>query len=154
MIGLVALAASAYPASADDTGMRFDTGGSAGGRGTANVKLKALDNVGIDQKLDAPMPVDLPFVDEAGNQVTLGSYFGRRPVILVFAYYRCPMLCTLVLNDLGRAINACALEPGKDYDVVTISFDSREDCEAGGGQEAGTTTPRSPSRVSPGRGTS
>ncbi len=87
---------------------------------------KPLEGVGIDQHLDETIPLSLPFRDEAGNRVTLGEYFGKRPVILAFVYYECPMLCTLVLNGLVRAMRAISLDAGKDFTVVTVSFDPRE----------------------------
>ena len=85
-----------------------------------------LREVGFDQRLDAQVPLDAAFVDEAGRAVRLGDYFGTKPVILVLAYYRCPMLCTQVLNGLVRSMMDLPLELGKDYEVVTVSFDARE----------------------------
>lgn len=85
-----------------------------------------LDASRIDQKLDAQIPLDLEFKDEAGRDVHLQDYFGQRPVVLVMAYYECPMLCTLVLNGLVRALNVVNLDMGKDFDVVTVSFDPGE----------------------------
>lgn len=85
-----------------------------------------LDASRIDQKLDAQIPLDLGFKDEAGRDVHLQDYFGQRPVVLVMAYYECPMLCTLVLNGLVRALNVVNLDMGKDFDVVTVSFDPGE----------------------------
>lgn len=85
-----------------------------------------LSNLGIDQRLDEQVPLDLTFRDEAGRRVRLGEYFAGKPVILVLAYYRCPMLCTQVLNGLVRALLDVKLELGKDFQVVTVSFDPRE----------------------------
>lgn len=89
-------------------------------------KPDVLRNVDFEQHLDAPLPLDLPFVDETGAAVTLGSYFGKRPVVLVLAYYECPMLCTLVLNGLTSALRAVSFDIGSQFDVVTVSFDPRE----------------------------
>jgi protein SCO1/2 len=86
----------------------------------------ALRGVGFDQRLDAQVPLDLTFTDEAGRPVRLGDYFHDRPVILVLAYYRCPMLCNEVLNGLVRAMLDVTLDAGKDFDVLTVSFDPRE----------------------------
>ena len=69
-----------------------------------------LKDVRIDQKLDAPIPADVPFVDETGRNVTIGDYFGKRPVILALVYYECPMLCTLELNGLVSALDMGAVE--------------------------------------------
>ena len=89
-------------------------------------KPKALENVGFEQKLGAQLPLDTPFRDEQGKQVTLRSYFGQRPVVLSFVYFDCPMLCTEVLNGMVRSLRAISLKLGKDYDIVTVSFDARE----------------------------
>ncbi len=85
-----------------------------------------LKEIGIDQRLNAQVPLDLAFRDETGRAVRLGDYFGRRPVILALVYYNCPMLCTQVLNGLVGALNVMSLEAGKDFDVVAVSFDARE----------------------------
>ncbi len=85
-----------------------------------------LRRVGFDQRLNEQVPLDLEFRDEAGKAVKLGDYFGKRPVILVLAYYRCPMLCTLVLNGLAQGLRAMPFTLGKEYNVVTVSFDPRE----------------------------
>ena len=82
--------------------------------------------VGFDQHLGDPLPLDLAFRDEAGRDVRLGDYFGARPVILNLAYYRCPMLCTLVLNGIASSAGTLSLAMGRDYDVVTVSIDPRE----------------------------
>ena len=85
-----------------------------------------LKDIGIDQRLNAQVPLELPFRDETGRAVRLGDYFGRRPVVLALVYYNCPMLCTQVLNGLVGALNVMSLEAGKDFDVVAVSFDARE----------------------------
>jgi protein SCO1/2 len=85
-----------------------------------------LREVAIDQRLDAAVPLDLPFRDESGAPVTLGQYFGPRPVILSLVYYECPMLCTLVLNGLVRALRTLTFEPGHEFEIVTVSFDPHD----------------------------
>jgi protein SCO1/2 len=92
----------------------------------ANQKPEILKEIGIDQRLDAPLPLDIPLRDEAGRAVRLGDYFGKRPVVLALVYYNCPMLCTQVLNGLVAALNVMSLDAGRDFDVVAISFDARE----------------------------
>jgi protein SCO1/2 len=86
----------------------------------------ALEGVGIDQRLDEMLPLEAAFVDEQGAAVTLGDYFGDKPVILALVYYECPMLCTLELNGLVRALRALPLELGDDFEIVTVSFDPDE----------------------------
>jgi protein SCO1 len=88
-----------------------------------------LQKVGFDQRLDQQVPLDLQFIDETGKTVKLGDYFGDKPVILVLAYYRCPMLCTLVLNGLTTAMHELPFTLGKEFNVVTVSFDPRETAE-------------------------
>ncbi|MEN3000458.1 MAG: SCO family protein [Armatimonadota bacterium] len=93
---------------------------------TAEVNQRVLENVDIKQKLNAQVPLDLTFRDETGNTVRLGDYFGKRPVILTMNYYECPMLCTVVLNELTRALNAIEYRIGKDFEVVTVSIAPNE----------------------------
>jgi protein SCO1 len=85
-----------------------------------------LREIGFDQKLNARVPLDTAFKDESGRAVMLGDYFGKRPVVLIFAYYDCPMLCTVVINGLASALNVLSLEPGKDFEIVTVSFNPRD----------------------------
>lgn len=82
--------------------------------------------VGIDQRLNAQVPLDLAFTDETGREVRLGEYFGTRPVILALVYYECPMLCTEVLNGLTSAIGVLNFEVGREFDVVAVSFNPKE----------------------------
>ncbi len=86
----------------------------------------SLQDVGFDQKRNAQVPLDLPFKDETGRPVRLGDYFGSKPVILNLAYFRCPMLCDQVMNGMVRTMLEMPLEVGKDFNVVTVSFDARE----------------------------
>ena len=88
-----------------------------------------LKDIGFDQRLNEQVPLDLPFVDETGKPVKLRDYFDGKPVVLVLAYYRCPMLCTLVLNSVATTIGKVPLAIGKDFRVVTVSFDPRETVE-------------------------
>jgi protein SCO1/2 len=85
-----------------------------------------LVNVSFDQRLDEPLPLDTPFKDEDGREVRLGDYFGRKPVVLAFVYYECPMLCTQVLNGLTTSLTVLDETVGREFDVVAVSFDPRE----------------------------
>lgn len=83
--------------------------------------------IGYDQKLDVQVPLDLAFNDEYGKPVKLGQYFGgEKPVILNLVYYQCPMMCTQVLNGLVDALKQVSFVPGKDFEIVTVSFDPAE----------------------------
>jgi protein SCO1/2 len=88
-----------------------------------------LRDVGIDQKLDGQVPLDLRFRDESGQSVVLASYFDGRPVILALVYYECPMLCTLVLNGLVSALRTLSFNAGDEFQVVTVSVDPEETAE-------------------------
>jgi len=87
------------------------------------VRPELLKEVGIDQKLNAQIPLDLAFRDEHGNPVKLAQFFGAKPVILTLVYYNCPMLCTQVLNGLDRSLEQIPMEIGRDFNVVTVSID-------------------------------
>jgi protein SCO1/2 len=91
----------------------------------------ALQEVGIDQKLGEQLPLDTVFKNEDGQQIKLGEYFkSGRPVVLALVYYECPMLCNEVLNGLTGSLKGMSLEAGKDFDVLAISFDARENDKA------------------------
>ena len=92
----------------------------------ANVRPPGLLNVGIEQHLDEQIPADLNFRDETGKPVRLGDYFGKKPVILNLVYYNCPMLCGEVLSGLEGALRVLKFDVGKEFDVLTVSFDPRE----------------------------
>jgi protein SCO1/2 len=92
----------------------------------ANKMPELLKEIGLDQRLDEQLPLDTPFKDESGRDVTLRQYFGKRPVILTLVYYECPMLCTQVLNGLVSALGVLKFSIGQEFDVVTISFDPGE----------------------------
>jgi protein SCO1/2 len=87
----------------------------------------ALQGVGIDQKLDYPVPLDTTFHDEAGRDVALSTFFqSKKPVILALVYYRCPMLCTQILTGLESALKAVSFNPGQDFEIVSLSFDPKD----------------------------
>jgi protein SCO1/2 len=93
----------------------------------ANQKLPGLQFVGIEQHLNAEIPGDLAFRDELGNNVKLGDYFSQgRPVILNLGYYQCPMLCGEVLQGLTGSLKVLSFNVGKEFEVVTVSFDPHE----------------------------
>jgi protein SCO1 len=95
--------------------------------GTSNGLPPVLQKIGIEQKLNGQVPLEAVFKDENGNEVKLGEYFGKgRPVILALVYYECPMLCNEVLNGLTGSLKSLSFDTGKDFDVVAISFDARE----------------------------
>ena len=93
----------------------------------AGEKPRDLEDVRIDQRLDQPLPLDAVFRDENGAEVKLGDYFGHKPVVLALVYYSCPMLCNQVLNGMTSGLDVLtAFSIGKEFEVVTVSFDPRE----------------------------
>ncbi|MDR3622683.1 MAG: SCO family protein [Paludisphaera borealis] len=93
--------------------------------------------VGFDQRLGEQVPLDLVFRDEAGVEAPLGSYFGRRPVVLALVFHRCPLLCNQVLTGLTRSLKPLPLGAGVDFDVVAVSIDPGDTPEVAGRKKAG-----------------
>jgi protein SCO1/2 len=83
----------------------------------------ALVNVGFDPQLNAQIPLDTPFVDEYGQPATLRQYAGKKPVVLAFVYFTCPMLCNQVEQALVGTLKMISFNPGAEYEVVFLSFD-------------------------------
>jgi protein SCO1/2 len=86
----------------------------------------ALQNVGFEPPLNGQMPLDLHFQDETGRDVQLGEFFGQKPVVLAFVYYNCPMLCDQIQMGVIGTLRMLSFNPGRDYQVVFVSFDTRE----------------------------
>ena len=118
---VLALSAAAAPARAQNP-----SSGLAEAGDPASAKPGVLGRVGIDQRIGEQIPLDLQFTDETGKPVRLGDYFGKRPVILALVYYECPMLCTQVLNGLVTALGVMNFEPGREFEVVAVSFNPKE----------------------------
>ncbi len=92
-----------------------------------------VSGIDVQEHLGQTIPLDLAFTRDDGQVVHLGDYFHRgKPVVVVLAYYNCPMLCTLVLNGLADAIKQNPWLPGRDYQIVTISIDTSETAELAG----------------------
>src|SRR5262245_30945763 len=120
-VSSVSFVVSAHSAHAQMTGAPLP--GYKRDAGIASSAVPApLREIGFDQHIGDIAPLDTPFRDEAGRTVHLREYFGKRPVVLVFAYYDCPMLCTVVINGLSTALNILSLAPAHDFEIVTISF--------------------------------
>lgn len=94
-----------------------------------------LQGVGIAQRLDDQVPLNLKFKDEAGAEVELQKYFTGKPVILTLVYYECPMLCTEVLNGTVKAMKVLEFQAGKEFDVVTVSFNPKETPQLAAGKK-------------------
>jgi protein SCO1/2 len=87
---------------------------------------QAIREVGFDQNLGRMLPLEVELVDEHGRAVKIGEYFGKRPVVLSFVYYGCPMLCLQSLSSLASTLGVLSENPGDDFEVVSISIDPRE----------------------------
>ncbi|HEX4002923.1 MAG TPA: SCO family protein [Candidatus Acidoferrales bacterium] len=85
-----------------------------------------LKGINFEQRLGSQIPLDATFQDENGKTVQLGSYFGKKPVVLILAYYRCPMLCTLVMDGAAKAFKQLSFDLGDQFDALTVSFDPRD----------------------------
>jgi protein SCO1/2 len=94
--------------------------------GTSDQTPEILKKVGIAQHLNEQLPLSLTFTDDAGKQVQLASYFGKKPAILALVYYQCPMLCSEELNGLTGALQMVSFVPGRDFNVIVVSIDPTE----------------------------
>ena len=125
LVGVLLATASAQVASYGDKSMGDQHG---------DELPQVLKKVQVAQHLNQQLPLDAQFVDDTGNAVTLGTYFGRatnpnaapRPVMLSLVYYNCPMLCSEELDGMASALEMVHLVPGKDFDIVVISIDPSE----------------------------
>ena len=102
-------------------GLATAQGGDAG-----DIGHDPLKDVNYEQRLGAQVPLDIPFVDEDGRAVTLGDYFGAKPVVLALGYYECPMLCSLVRDGMVSGLSDVRLDAGVDFQVVNVSIDPTE----------------------------
>lgn len=102
----------------------------------SNMRPPTLQNVGIEQRLDAQVPPDLAFVDETGKAVKLGDYFGSKPLILDLVYYTCPMLCGESLAGLTGSLRLVKFDAGKEFDVLIVSFDPHDTPAAAAAKKA------------------
>src|SRR5580700_2653644 len=118
IFGIFALLLSANAASAQ--AVPSGTGPAAGNMPSV------LENVGFQPQLNARLPLDLAFRDETGGDVQLREYFSEKPVLLALVYYGCPMLCNQTEQGVVGALRMLSFNPGRDYEVVFVSFDPRE----------------------------
>ena len=96
-----------------------------------NARPIELNDIDVEDKRGTVVPSDVKLLDQNGRPVTLASYLdGERPLLVVLAYYECPMLCSLVLNGAMQSMSGLAWTAGKDYRVLTVSFDPKDRPEA------------------------
>jgi protein SCO1 len=131
---LIAEPAAAFDALPSGAGQPPSDGGPGSGGGSlvtgpavaAAGRPAALREVGFDQNLGARLPADLPFRDESGREVKLAHYLGARPILLQLAYYRCPMLCPIVLAGLASSLKTLPFDAGDQFEVVVVGIDPTE----------------------------
>ena len=112
-----------FPPPRDGPGQRPPPGPTAGAK--------------IINKPDAQVPLDLQFSDESGQAVKLGDYFHpNRPVLLIMVYFGCPKLCSLSLNGVTKAVRKIDLQPGREFEIVTVSFNPKEGPELAAAKKA------------------
>jgi protein SCO1/2 len=112
-------------------------GGASGARADNSRDFPPLlQGIGIDQRLNEQVPLDLQFRDEAGKTVTLGDYFGKKPVILSLVYFGCPMLCTMAENGLLHSLQEVKFSVGDQFEVLTVSFDPLDTPELAAAKKA------------------
>ncbi|MGA9474321.1 MAG: SCO family protein [Terriglobales bacterium] len=101
-----------------------------------NVRPPGLQHVGIQQNLNEQIPADLTFTDDSGRAVKLGDYYGKKPLILNLVYFTCPMLCGEELNGLESALRILKFDVGKEFEVITVSFDPKDTPDAAAKKKA------------------
>ncbi|HYC22388.1 MAG TPA: SCO family protein [Candidatus Bathyarchaeia archaeon] len=135
-LALAVVATRASDALADGAGYGLAPSTAAGGALPAGERPAALRDVGFDQRLDEQVPLDLALRDESGAEVHLGDFFHGKPVVLSLAYFDCPMLCGVVLNGLAGALRTLSFDAGKEFEVLTVSFDPRDTPATAAGKKA------------------
>ncbi len=95
-----------------------------------------LSGIGIIEKLDGQVPLELRFTDDTGRSVTLGDYFrGEKPVLLTLVYYTCPGICNALLNGFAETLTNMTWTAGDEFEIVTVSIDPTESYELADGKK-------------------
>lgn len=94
--------------------------------GASSSKPGLLNSIGITQRLNAQLPLNVTLTDDSGKQVKLGQYFGKIPAIFTLVYYRCPMLCSEEMDGIASALQMVKYVPGKDFNIIVVSIDPTE----------------------------
>lgn len=105
--------------------------------GSPSGSPELLKQIGIDQKLNSQLPLDVMLRDETGKEVPLKSFFNGKPVIFAPVYFECPMLCTYILNGLVKGLRDVHYNPGTDFEVIAVSIDPRETPQLAQGKKQG-----------------
>ena len=134
--GILAAAQALVPASYAWQAPALPQAGTPSPLGNSKVLPPLLQGIGIDQRLNEQVPLDLHFRDEFGKTVRLGDYFGKKPVILSLVYFDCPMLCTMAENGLLHSLQEVKFTVGREFDVLTVSFDPHDTVELAAAKKA------------------
>jgi len=134
--GILAVAQALVPVSYAGQAPALPQAGMPSSLGNSKVLPPLLQGIGIDQRLNEQVPLDLHFRDEFGKTVRLGDYFGKRPVILSLVYFGCPMLCTMAENGLLHSLQEVKFTVGHEFDVLTVSFDPHDTVELAAAKKA------------------
>ena len=134
--GMLAVAQALVPVSYAWQAPALPQAGAPSPLGNSKVLPPLLQGIGIDQKLNEQIPLELQFHDELGKTVRLGDYFGKKPVILSLVYFDCPMLCTMAENGLLHSLQEVKFTVGREFDVLTVSFDPRDTVELAAAKKA------------------
>src|SRR5688572_26042780 len=96
------------------------------GTGNVDPEIVPSRDLKFEQRLDSQIPLDAHFVDNKGNDVSLGDYVGDKPIVMGLIYYKCPSLCNQVLNGLLSTLKVMNFTVGEEFDVVMVGIDERE----------------------------
>lgn len=121
ILGMLAVSTAAY--GQQSVGGVSDSEGTAANVGSLPNLLKGVN---FNQNLGAQVPLDTRFVDSSGNPVLLSQYFGEKPVVLILAYYKCPLLCPEVLHGADESFKKLSFHIGQQYNVITLSINPKE----------------------------
>jgi len=136
LLGILAFAQARSPLAQAGQAPALPQAGAPSPVGNAKVFPPLLQGIGIDQKLNEQVPFELHFRDESGKTVRLGDYFGKKPVILSLVYFDCPMLCTMAENGLLHSLQEVKFTAGREFDVLTVSFDPHDTVELAAAKKA------------------
>ena len=136
LLGMLAVAPAILPAARAGQASPMSPAGMSMPADNAKTTPPLLQGIGIDQRLNEQIPLDLQFRDETGKSVRLADYFGKKPVILSLVYFGCPMLCTMAENGLLHSLQEVKFNVGREFEVLTVSFDPQDTPEVAAGKKA------------------
>jgi protein SCO1 len=136
LLGALAAAQAFQPGAYAQQALAVPQAGVTVARDNSRTLPPLLQGIGIDQRLNEQVPPELQFRDESGRTVRLGDFFGKKPIILSLVYFDCPMLCTMAENGLLHSLQEVKFTVGREFDVLTVSFDPRDTAELAAAKKA------------------